>query len=208
MEFNELKLVNLSKQGNRQAFNEIVLYYQERVYLFMLKKARNEDIAREVTQVAWIKAWKKIKTFQKNSKFYTWICRIASNYFYDHYRKNKRYVYAEDLKPVGDCPNDDPVFFLKKYAHTKTTEDQQGLRSLCLKELREDIRSAKEKLSPEHKEVLELTIFEEMEYGEAADKIGCPVGTIMSRLYYARQHMQKHLYKTKKELEKQRNELS
>ena len=208
MQLDELKLVNLSKQGNREAFSQLVNSHSERVYLFILKKVRNEDLAKEVTQVAWIKAWKKIKKFQKNSKFSTWVCRIASNYFFDHYRKNKRYVYSEDLltsdgiRENGLPSRGDNYAWLKKSIHAgqKLSEEPKGLKNICMKELAEEIENARQKLSPEHKEVLDLAVFQDLEYQEAADKIGCPVGTVMSRVYYARKHMKKELRRTKNEL--------
>jgi len=197
-----IKLVNLSKQGNREAFCELIKLYDKKVYLYMLKKTKDEELSREITQVAWIKAWKKIKRFQKKSTFSTWICKIAVNHFYDHYRKNKRYVYTEDLKVVHTGESDrDEYFWMKDHTpvHYKTSESPQGLRKLCLRELKTEIGKAMNKLSDDHKEVLTLSVCDELEYEQIADKLGCPVGTVMSRIFYARQKMRKELGEIKNE---------
>ena len=207
----EEDLIKASQRGDTEAFTKLVELHDEKVYLFILKKSRNEDIAREVTQVAWTKAWKKIDSFRGDCKFSSWICRIAFNFFHDHYRKNKRFVYTEDLlTPDSTSPADSfsggggtAIRWLENamvVGQYKLTAEPKALKGLCMNELREEIEKAKNKLSPEHKEVVDLALFQGLEYQEAADIIGCPLGTVMSRLFYARKQMQKELRKVKYEL--------
>jgi RNA polymerase sigma-70 factor (ECF subfamily) len=207
----EEELIELSQNGDASAFSELVKKYNEKVYLFILKKSRNEDIAKEVTQVAWVKAWNKIDSFRGACRFSSWVCRIAFNFFRDHYRKNKRYVYMEDLlTPSVPSPADNltgsfdnqALRWLEKVCPTnyKLTTEAKGFKGLCMSELGNEIEKAKNKLSPEHRAALELAVFEGLEYQEAADKLGCPIGTIMSRVHYARKHMRKELKGIKNEL--------
>jgi RNA polymerase sigma-70 factor (ECF subfamily) len=206
----EEELVKLSQGGDTGAFSKLVEKHNQKIYLFILKKSRNEDIAKEVTQVAWVKAWSKIDTFKGACRFSSWVCRIAFNFFRDHYRKNKRYIYTEDLL-TPDAPSPADSFsgdcgcglkWLENVCLTnyKLTTEPEGFKGLCMSELSKEIEEAKNKLSPEHRRVLELAVFEGLEYQKTADIIGCPLGTVMSRLFYARKHMQKELKGIKYEL--------
>jgi RNA polymerase sigma-70 factor (ECF subfamily) len=141
---------------------------------------RNEQDAIDLSQEAWVKAWQRLVQFQGESSFATWMTRITINLCLDQLRRQKR-TRAESIEEMdeesGGVERQMPVVV------TNPTERlERG-------ELRKRIDAAMEKLSHEHRTVLVLHEFEEMEYKQIAKVMGCSIGTIMSRLFYARRRL-------------------
>ena len=89
-EVKEAELISLSRQGDNSAFDQLIKDNKQKVYLSVLSKKKNPDLAEEITQKAIIKAWKNIDKFQGKSTFYTWVYRISHNLIIDEYRKEQR----------------------------------------------------------------------------------------------------------------------
>jgi RNA polymerase sigma-70 factor (ECF subfamily) len=146
---------------------------------------RNEQDATDLCQETFVRAWRAIRSFKKNASFYTWLYRITTNLCIDFVRKRDRrpaVPFEEALDPDADAdvevaPSSQPL---------PTDEVQR-------KELREQIDAALLELSPEHRAVIQLREFEGLEYAAIARAVGCSIGTVMSRLHYARKHLQKLL---------------
>ncbi|MAF25379.1 RNA polymerase subunit sigma-24 [bacterium] len=183
--FEEPKLISLSQQGDSLAFDELVNKNKNKIYLSILTKKSDPEIAEEITQRALIKAWKNIGKFQGKSSFYTWVYRISHNLIIDDYRKAKRrkeISLDQKLEELGHA-------FEKQLGGITP----KGLTNLENAELRDKIHGAIDRLSPPHKKTLILYEIENLSYKEIAEEMHCSSGTVMSRLFYARRQARKHL---------------
>lgn len=178
-------LVERCQRGELAAYETLVGRYRQRVYSLAFSMLRNEQDATDLSQEAFIKAWRAIRGFKKNSSFYTWIYRITTNLGIDFVRKRDRrptVPFEETIDPDAD-------------ASVEIAPSNQPLPTdeLRRKELREQIDAALMELSPEHRVIVQLREFDGLEYAEIAKAVGCQIGTVMSRLHYARKHLQKLL---------------
>ena len=173
-------LVGAAQAGDMQAFEELVARHRDKVYARAFSMMRNEEEAIDLSQEAWVKGWQRLKQFQGESAFGTWMTRIVINLCLDALRKQRRHP-AESIEEMdeetGGVERQMPVVVVNP-----TERLEQG-------ELRQRIDAALEKLSAEHRTVLVLHEFEEMEYKEIAKTVGCSIGTVMSRLFYARRKL-------------------
>jgi len=173
-------LVKRSQRGDMRAFEELVARHRDKVFSRALSMLRNEDDAVDVSQEAWVKGWQRLKQFQGDSSFLTWMTRIVINLCLDQLRKHKRQKSesVEELEEEsGGVERQMPVL---------TVNPTAGLER---GELRQKIDEALNKLTYEHRTVLVLHEFEELEYKEIAKRMDCSIGTVMSRLFYARRRM-------------------
>jgi RNA polymerase sigma-70 factor, ECF subfamily len=141
---------------------------------------RNEESALDVSQEAWVKGWQRLKQFQRESSFVTWMTRIVINLCLDHLRKQKR-LRAESIEQL-----DEELGGVERQMPVVNPNPTEGLERA---ELRQRIDRALGQLSVEHRTVIVLHEFEELEYKEIAKRMGCSIGTVMSRLFYARRKM-------------------
>lgn len=174
------KLVEAARRGELSAFEELVARHRDKVYARILTMMRNEDEAVELAQEAWVKSWQRLNQFQGGSSFSTWIMRIAINLCLDQLRRRQRHP-SESLDQPG--PENESMECRLASVAADPSE------SLEREELRQAIQSAIAQLSPAHRAVLVLHEFEEMAYKEIARVLGCSIGTVMSRLFYARKRM-------------------
>ncbi len=173
-------LVKLAKKGDREAFEELVVRHGEKVYARAYSMVRNEDEALDLSQEAWVRGWQRLGQFQGDSSFATWITRIVINQCLDHLRKQKRHR-AESIEEL-----DEEIGGVERQMPVVTPNPTEGLERA---ELRARIDRALAQLSPAHRAVLILHEFEELEYKEIAKRVGCSIGTVMSRLFYARRKL-------------------
>jgi RNA polymerase sigma-70 factor (ECF subfamily) len=174
------QLVRASKRGDMGAFEELVARHRDKIYARAFSMMRNEDEAMDLSQEAWVKSWQRLKQFQGDSSFGTWMTRIVINLCLDQLRRRKRQrteSIEEMSEETGGVERQMPVV---------VTNPTAGLERA---ELRKRIDKALTQLSHEHRTVLVLHEFEEMEYKEIAKTMACSIGTVMSRLFYARRKM-------------------
>jgi RNA polymerase sigma-70 factor, ECF subfamily len=176
----EKALVRAAQQGDMAAFEELVARHRDRVYARAYSMMRNEDEALDLSQEAWVKGWQRLKQFQGEASFGTWMTRIVINLCLDQLRRQKRHR-AESIEAM-----DEDSGGVERQMPVVTVNPTSGLERA---ELRKRIDEALGKLSNEHRTVLVLHEFEEMEYKEIAKVMGCSIGTVMSRLFYARRNM-------------------
>jgi RNA polymerase sigma-70 factor (ECF subfamily) len=174
------KLVRLAQRGDMAAFEELVARHRDKIYARALSMMRNEDEAIDLSQEAWVKGWQRLKQFQGESSFGTWMTRIVINLCLDQLRKHKRQR-TESIEAM-----DEESGGVERHMPVLTVNPTAGLER---NELRQRIDKALGQLSYEHRTVLVLHEFEEMEYKEIAKAMDCSIGTIMSRLFYARRKM-------------------
>jgi RNA polymerase sigma-70 factor, ECF subfamily len=184
-ESDDRELVERCQQGDLDAYGVLVGRYRNKVYGLAFSMLRNEQDATDLAQEAFVRGWQGIRHFKKNSSFYTWVYRITTNLVIDFVRRRDRRpttAFEEGIEPDTDPSVQEPP-------STNPSPVEEAQR----KELRGQIDAALLELSPEHRIVIQLREFEGLDYATIAKATGCSIGTVMSRLHYARKHLQKLL---------------
>ena len=176
----ESVLVDHAKSGDAQSFEELVSRYRDRVYARAFSIMRNEDLAIDLSQNAWIKAWQRLEQFHGDASFVTWLNRIITNLCLDELRRQKR-LKTDSIEEIQE--NTGPV------ENRMEMQDFDPIAKFNQQELRERIDDAMDKLSVNHRTVLLLYEYEQLEYKQIADQMDTTIGTVMSRLFYARKKM-------------------
>jgi RNA polymerase sigma-70 factor (ECF subfamily) len=174
------QLVRLGQAGDVDAFEELVARHRDKVYARAYSILRNEDDALDASQEGWVKIWQRLAQFHGDSTFATWITRIVINLCLDHLRKQKRRQ-AESIEQMEDDAGG-----VERQMPVVITNPTEGLERT---ELRQRIDQALAQMTAEHRTALILHEFEELEYKEIAQRMGCSIGTVMSRLFYARRRL-------------------
>jgi RNA polymerase sigma-70 factor, ECF subfamily len=174
------KLVKAAQQGDMAAFEELVARHRDKIYARALSMMRNEEEAIDLSQEAWVKGWQRLRQFQGEASFGTWMTRIVINLCLDQLRKQKRQR-TESIEAM-----DEESGGVERHMPVLTINPTAGLER---GELRQRIDKAMSQLSYEHRTVLILHEFEEMEYKQIAETMNCSIGTVMSRLFYARRKL-------------------
>ena len=181
----EQVLVRRAQRGDLAAYDELIRRYQERIYATVYHMTSNHEDANDLAQDAFIKAFQALKSFKGGSSFYTWIYRIAVNKTINFLkqRKNRSHMSLDDLDFNAEHDPD-----LVALVSDKTPRREAGLA-----ELQEKLNAAMQKLSEPHRLVITLHDVQGMAHEEIAQIMDCNVGTVRSRLFYARQQMQAEL---------------
>ncbi len=167
------------------AFEELVGRYRGKVYGLAYGMARNETDAQDLCQETFIRAWNSLDRFRGQSSFYTWLYRITTNLTIDMMRRKARAPFVAFDERIGPKTEEGD----KPEAIQTRLPSDDAHRS----DIRKAIDDAMEQLTPEHRAVVLLKDFEGLEYKEIAKIVGCSPGTVMSRLFYARRHLQRLL---------------
>ena len=173
-------LVRAAQKGDMTAFEELVARHRDKIYARAYSMMRNEEDAIDLSQEAWVKGWQRLGQFHGESSFGTWMTRIVINLCLDQLRKQKRQR-AESVEEMVEESGG-----VERHMPVVTVNPTAGLER---NELRQRIDRALSQLSYEHRTVLVLHEFEELEYKEIAKVMQCSIGTVMSRLFYARRKM-------------------
>jgi RNA polymerase sigma-70 factor (ECF subfamily) len=169
----ERELIERAQLGERDAFQDLMAPYQRKIYSLLYGMVWDREDALELTQEAFAKAYRSIRGFRMAACFYTWLYRIAVNLALDFRRQRM-------ANPETPGTVDPP---------SKRGPDSTLLR----KELNEKIRKTMGQLPPQHRAILLLREVEGLTYKEIAQVMGCRLGTVMSRLHYAREGMRRAL---------------
>ena len=180
----DLEMVDLFLRGDVRGFEALFDKYREKVYGIAFRFVRNKEDALEVTQEVFLRVYQGLAKFKTNSKFFTWLYRITVNRAIDFQRSRR-------AKPL---PGMEPQIL-------DTAQERPGVQSIQTSplqkaqenELREKLAEAVDMLSDKHRAVFVLHAHENLAYKEIADVVGCNIGTVMSRLFYARKKLQQHL---------------
>lgn len=179
----DLQLVARCQAGDAAAFDDLVTRYRHRAYAMIYNMVRNEQDAWDLTQDGFLKAWRSISRFRGQSSFFTWLYRIMANVAIDAMRR----------KEIAGGTEFDDTIRLHDVAVAAPTAPRAVLEPgerLSDKEIRSSIDLALEKLSTEHRLVIVLREIEGLDYQDIAAVAECSLGTVMSRLFYARKKLQ------------------
>ena len=181
----EMEIVKKAREGHLSAFDELVRRYQERIYATVFHMTSNHEDANDLTQETFIKAHQALKSFKGDSSFFTWIYRIAVNKTINllKQRKNRIHISLNDMD--FNVENDPELVSL--------VSNKTPRRDLNLSELQEKLNAAMLTLSEDHRLVVTLHDIQGLSHEEIGKIMDCNVGTVRSRLFYARQQLQAQL---------------
>jgi RNA polymerase sigma-70 factor (ECF subfamily) len=175
----DLSLVQRVQRGDKGAFDVLVLKYQHKVVKLVMRYVRNPAEAEDIAQDAFIKAYRALPQFRGDSAFYTWLYRIAIN-------TAKNAVVARDRNPVDfdlDMTNNDESYEMQ--GRLKDSETPEAL--VLTDEIRTTVNSAIANLPDDLRQAIEQRELEGLSYEEIAATMDCPVGTVRSRIFRARE---------------------
>ena len=170
-QFSDFELIRRSQAGDTEAFGEVVTRYRTKIFGMVCGMVGNEQDAWDVAQEGFLKAWQSINRFEGRSSFYTWLYRLTMNLTIDWLRRKAR---REEVELNDGIPSVLPG---------PVVDCQRA-------EIRTWVNEALAKLSPEHRAVVVLKELEGLHYQEISVVLNISVGTVMSRLFYARKHLQ------------------
>jgi len=167
------ELLKRALAGDISAFEELVGSNEKRIYNLCYRMMKNEQDAQDMAQEALIKAWKSLRKFNLKAAFSTWLYKIAVNTCLDELRKRKNNTQSiEDLKEKGH-----------------TIKDEKNIDFENKSDLRYELNQAMDKLEPKEKIIIVLKDVQGYSYDEIGEILGCPVGTVRSRLSRSRKKL-------------------
>jgi RNA polymerase sigma-70 factor (ECF subfamily) len=181
----DLSLVRRVQRGDKGAFDALVLKYQHKLVKLVMRYVRNPAEAEDIAQEAFIKAYRALPQFRGDSAFYTWLYRIAIN-------TAKNAVVSRDRNPVEydlDRSNTDESYDMQ--GRMKDSETPEGL--VLTDEIRSTVNAAIDALPDDLRTAIVLRELEGLSYEEIAAAMACPVGTVRSRIFRAREAIDRRL---------------
>ena len=174
---NDVQLVQRVQAGDRSAFDLLVRKYQYRIAALVRRYIRDEAEAEDVVQEAFIRAWRALPQFRGDAQFYTWLYRIAVN-------TAKNHLVSLGRRPATDDIDDEELIAVREAErlHDVATPEHETLRS----EMEALVLAAVASLAPELRDALTLREVEGLSYDEIAERMQCPIGTVRSRIFRAR----------------------
>jgi len=176
------ELISRSKRGDKEAFGEIVNRYYEKVYGVCYGVVNEREAARDCAQDTFLKAYRMISKFEGRSKITTWLHRIGVNTSIDYLRRKHPQIPVDTIGLSEDEDAEVKSWRLEDFS--------PGPRDLAhISELKSLIEKALQELTPEHRAVLLLREWQGLSYEEIAESLGVEMGTVMSRIFYARKKL-------------------
>jgi len=176
------RLLTLVKKGNKKAFDSLVIKYQQRVIQLVSRYVQNPSDAQDVSQDVFIKVYRAIPNFRGDSAFYTWIYRIAVNTAKNYLVSKARRAANKEVEPE----------VAEQFEINSLLKDPDSPEHLVLtEEIRQAIVKALDNLPEELKQAITLRELEGLDYQQIAEKMDCPVGTVRSRIFRAREAIEK-----------------
>jgi RNA polymerase sigma-70 factor (ECF subfamily) len=174
------RLIAGTQEGDLYSFDLLVKKYQKRIYFLAYRMVKNHDAADDIAQETFINAYSSIKSFKLGYSFYTWLYRICMNLSINHLKRQKFVVpesqFEEEASPLE-----------------KETTKEDPLSLLVQKEQERKIEQAIDSLPSKYKAVFILKVYEDLSYEEIAKTLKISLGTVMSRLFRAREKLQEQL---------------
>jgi RNA polymerase sigma-70 factor (ECF subfamily) len=184
-ELSDLSLVRRVQRGDKGAFDALVLKYQHKLVKLVMRYVRNPAEAEDIAQEAFIKAYRALPQFRGDSAFYTWLYRIAIN-------TAKNAVVARERSPIDydlDRNNSEDSYDMQ--GRMKDSETPEGL--VLTDEIRSIVNASIEALPEDLRTAIVLRELEGLSYEEIASAMDCPVGTVRSRIFRAREAIDRRL---------------
>ncbi|MDI9583434.1 MAG: sigma-70 family RNA polymerase sigma factor [Acidobacteriota bacterium] len=180
-------LVERAREGDSKAFASLVDLYKDRIYTYVLRMCHDPDEAADIAQDTFLRAFQSLPNFRGASSFQTWLYRIASNLVIDSVRRRQR-------RDDGNVSLDAPVDTDDGEIGRQLPEERRGPAELAESaDVRREVLEAVAQISPKLRPVLVMYDLQGMSYQEIAEILGCPLGTVKSRLFNARNQLRELL---------------
>jgi RNA polymerase sigma-70 factor (ECF subfamily) len=179
-------LVKEAKSGRLEAFDSLTLMFRERLYSVIYNMTFNHEDSADLTQEAFVKAFRSLSKFKEKSSFFTWIYRIGVNLTLTHLKRKKarKFFSFDNLLSEG---------VQKSVSDSFSSNDSNSVRSTLLNELHEKLNDALQRLSVKHRTIVVLFEIDGLSHKQIAAIMKCTEGTVRSRLHYAKLQLQSFL---------------
>ena len=181
----EEQLIRRAQAGDNDAFEALLRLHEKRVYNLCLRMCANADDALDLSQEAFLKAWRALGQYQFEASFSTWLFRLTSNVCLDFLRRKKR---RQELSLTESYEDSDAGEELS-LPDPQPLPEEQAITG----ETRRELAQAMARLAPDHREILQLRVVEDLSYEQIAEILDIRVGTVKSRLARARLSLRKIL---------------
>jgi RNA polymerase sigma-70 factor, ECF subfamily len=199
--FNESEALELAKKGDEQAFNELVTHTLTKIKpaIYNSFSSLNKSDFEDALQAAMVKAWQKMDNFRGDATFSTWFYIIFKNEILNvikHISRVRKYEVSKELfNPLNGDERETgfEATIPRDLLDDRINETAQSIleKQEDLQECRSMLESVLNKLKPSHREIIQMVFEQEKSYKEVSDSLNIPIGTVMSRLYFARRNAQK-----------------
>jgi len=180
-------LVDRARQHDLDAYNDLVGRYQRKIYALIYNMTSSREDTEDLVQDVFVKAYRSLGWFKGDASFYTWIYRIAVNRTINFLKKRKRISTGKmSLDDMDMAVERDPDY-------VELSSRESPFRDMTITELQEKLNKALQTLSEKHRTVVVLHDIQGVPHDEIGRILGCSAGTVRSRLFYARQQLQKEL---------------
>ena len=179
----DLLLVQRAQQGDKRAYEMLVIKYQRRIERLIARMVRDVDLVQDIAQESFIRAYRALPQFRGDSAFYTWLYRIAVNTAKKALGDLKRDPLVTESALAGAGDNDDETYRGERELSDGATPESL----LASKEIAETVNAAIEALSEDLRQAITLREIEGLSYEEIAEMMNCPIGTVRSRIFRARE---------------------
>jgi len=176
-------LVERAQGGDQRAFEMLVIKYQRRIERLIGRMVRDVDLVQDIAQESFIRAYRALPQFRGDSAFYTWLYRIAVNTAKKALVELKRDLLVSETTLAGNRDDDDETSRVER----EPSDDATPETLLASKELAQAVNAAIDALSPDLRQAIMLREIEGLSYEEIAEMMNCPIGTVRSRIFRARE---------------------
>jgi RNA polymerase sigma-70 factor (ECF subfamily) len=178
-------LIRKTLQGDKRSFEELMRKYEKRIFSFVIRMVRNEEVAVDLTQDFFIKVFTVLDKYNFEYKFSTWAYRICYNLVIDHIRKNQGQVQSLDDESVSS----------RDMLNSENVVRQDGFSRLSQQETQSYLWRMVENIAPKFRELILLRYIQELKYEEIAEITELPVGTVKNRIFKAKEILKKEMEK-------------
>lgn len=175
-------LVDRARRGDQRAFEMLVVKYQRRIERLIGRMIRDADLVQDVAQESFVRAYRALPQFRGDSAFYTWLYRIAVNTAKKMLVQLKRDPLVTESARAGSTQDDETSRIESEPSHAETPES-----ALASKQIAATVNAAIDALSEDLRQAITLREIEGLSYEEIADVMNCPIGTVRSRIFRARE---------------------
>lgn len=185
----DLLLVERAKRGDQKAFEMLVIKYQRRIERLIARMVRDVDLVQDIAQESFIRAYRAMPQFRGDSAFYTWLYRIAVNTAKKALVDLKRDPLVTESARAGANDDDDETSRVER----ELTDGETPESLLASKEIAQAVSAAMDALSDDLRQAITLREIEGLSYEEIAELMNCPIGTVRSRIFRAREAIAQRL---------------
>jgi RNA polymerase sigma-70 factor, ECF subfamily len=180
-------LVTLAQAGDDHAYQMLVIKYQRRIERLVGRMVRDVDVVQDIAQETFIRAWRALRNFRGEAQFYTWLYRIAVNSAKKHLMDVKRDPIVTEAALRGAESDDDETSFEQHPLNNRASEGDTPESAYAAKEIARAVNEAMDALPEELRQAITLRELEGLTYEEISELMRCPIGTVRSRIFRARE---------------------